>query len=116
MPDYYPTLYPDGPARRPDAAGQLIYEPGYRPRRPAARAGADGLPLRLPGCLLPAPDPEHQRPHYGWIHSPEPDVVDSPANPYQYRRATPTPLDYLQNLNHNPLDLGDNLPHPSSAT
>ena len=41
-----------------------------RLNRPAY--GADGLPLRLPGGLFPAPDPEPRRPT-GWIHSPEPD-------------------------------------------
>ena len=48
----------------------------------------------------------------GWIHSPEPIVVDANNNPYQFDYA---PLLYLQNLNHNPIDVGDNLPLPTTG-
>ncbi len=44
--------------------------------------------------------------NYGWIHSPEPSTVDSALNVYQF---DVSPLNYLQNLNHNPIDVGDNL-------
>ena len=56
---------------------------------------------------------------YGWIHSPNPEVTsarrphrrgDLPGN------ANGTTLDYLQNINHNPLDTGDNLRIPANPS
>ena len=55
---------------------------------------------------------------YGWIHSPNPEVnIGSPSAPvgvtYQ-GNANGTTLNYLQNINHNPLDTGDNLSIPAN--
>ena len=52
---------------------------------------------------------------YGWIHSPNPEVnIGSPSAPsvIDQGNANGTTLGYLQSINHNPLDTGDNLPHP----
>ena len=108
VPDYYPTLYPGAFAYAAGAAGQLIYEPYYlqfnRPGMalmsfPYVFPGAYSRPQLLSSANLQA----------GWIHSPEPIVVDSHDKSYQYDLAA---LGYLQNLNHNPIDTGDNLPVP----
>ena len=91
-----------------NASSQLLFEPNY----PAARqrAGGDGVPLRLPGGLLPATG-AGQTDAYGWIHSPEPQAT-SGGSPVQFDTAA---LTYLQNINHNPLDTGDNLSIPSTG-
>ena len=57
---------------------------------------------------------------YGWIHSPNPEVnIGSPSAPvgvtYQ-GNANGTTLNYLQNINHNPLDTGDNLSIPANQS
>ena len=57
---------------------------------------------------------------YGWIHSPNPEVnIGSPSVPvavtYQ-GNANGTTLNYLQNINHNPLDTGDNLSIPANQS
>ena len=53
----------------------------------------------------------------GWIHSPDPivDVTQIPGTTYQFGANNQT-LSYLQNMNHNPLDLGDNLNIPPNST
>ena len=112
VPDYYPTLYPTVLAPT-NNAGQLIYYPG-----PAAT----GLPW--PPSLTPMAFPfvypgAYSRPQrlasyaYGWIHSPDP-VVPINGNAVQYDQAGQA-LTYLQNINHNPLDTGDNLQIPVSG-
>jgi type II secretory pathway pseudopilin PulG len=115
VPDYYPTLYPGvlpaavgGTGPPLNAAGQLIYEPLAANRPALAQVAA--FPFVFPGA--------YSRPQFlnnfdaGWIHSPEPIVIDANNNPYQYDLA---PLLYLQNLNHNPIDVGDNLPLPTTG-
>jgi len=112
VPDYYPTLYPTV-LKPTNNAGQLIYYPG-----PAAT----GLPW--PPSLTPMAFPfvypgAYSRPQrlanyaYGWIHSPDP-VVPINGNAVQYDQAGQA-LTYLQNINHNPLDTGDNLQIPVSG-
>ena len=60
VPDYYPTLYPTvlAPTDNADQLIQLVYEPdpGQSPG-----AGGDGVSVRLPGCVLHPPDPDHGR-------------------------------------------------------
>ncbi len=120
VPDYYPTLYPTvtyttatiGPGPPQNLAGnpiQLIFEPAPPTvGRPAI--GLMSFPFVFPGA--------YSRPQtlstaaYGWIHSPEPDVFYN-GGPVQFDAS---PLAYLQNVNHNPIDLGDNLPLPSSGS
>ena len=82
------------------------------PGRPSG-AGGDGVPLRLPGAYsVPQAlgSPPYSTP-YGWIHSPEPQAT-SGGSPVQFDTAA---LTYLQNINHNPLDTGDNLSIPSTG-
>jgi len=105
VPDYYPSLYPGVFG----AAAPLIFEAAFTGNVPSSR-GLMAFPFVYPGA--------YSRPQFlnnfdaGWIHSPEPIVVDANNNPYQYDLA---PLPYLQNLNHNPIQGGDNLPDPSSG-
>ena len=93
VPDYYPTLYPGvlaanlgGTGPPTNAANQLIYEQlaAFRP----ALAQVAAFPFVFPGA--------YSRPQFlnnfdaGWIHSPEPIVVDANNNPYQFDlRASP---------------------------
>ena len=55
---------------------------------------------------------------YGWIHSPTPVIYDQVGNTYMFENdtmptaAAPNQPIYLNNMNHNPLDLGDNLSIP----
>jgi type II secretory pathway pseudopilin PulG len=112
VPDYYPSLY-GGVFSNPNT---LTFEPPYPapPMVPGYR-NLMAFPYVFPGAYSRpqtlGPAPSHTT-NYGWIHSPEPIVVDAQYNPHQYDVA---PLPYLQNLNHNPIDLGDNLPLPSSG-
>ena len=115
VPDYYPTLYPTVLAPT-NNAGQLIYYPG-----PAQT----GLPW--PPSLTPMAFPfvfpgAYSVPQtlttaaYGWIHSPNPEVnIGSPSAPVAATYQGNT-LGYLQNLNHNPLDTGDNLSIPANES
>ncbi len=120
VPDYYPTLYPGvfSPASS-NGGSQLVFEapfPGTPPAVPAFRLTMPAFPYVFPGAYSvpqvlsggtanPAP--------YGWIHSPDPQVYDSAtgANVAFDTNALP----YLQLINHNPVDLGDNLPVPQSG-
>ena len=114
VPDYYPTLYPTVLAPT-NNAGQLIYEP-----IPANRQalGAMAFPFVFPGAYsIPQ---TLTTAAYGWIHSPNPEVnIGSPSVPvgvtYQ-GNANGTTLNYLQNINHNPLDIGDNLSIPANLS
>src|SRR5271157_4596126 len=117
VPDYYPTLYPSvlsntvggsgPPLNAANQAIQLIYEP-ISTSRPALAAMA--FPFVFPGAYSRPQNLNNMA--YGWIHSPEPDVLYN-GNPVQFDLS---PLGYLQNLNHNPIDLGDNLPLPQSGS
>jgi len=116
VPDFYPTLYPGvlppalgGTGPPVNAAGQLLWEP-VAAARPVAAMQTMAFPFVFPGA--------YSRPQtlntaaYGWIHSPEPDVFYN-GGPVQFDA---NPLAYLQNVNHNPIDVGDNLPLPSSGS
>ena len=122
VPDYYPTLYPGvlppaiglggtgGPPA--NAAGQLVYEP-VPANRPGL--GAMAFPFVFPGAYS-RPQTLGNPPNtsnYGWIHSPDP-VVPINDNAVQYDQAGQA-LTYLQNINQNPLDVGDNLQIPVSG-
>ena len=74
-----------------------------------------GFPFVFPGAYSQSQDLPNNTHGYGlgWIHSPNPTAEDSAGNPYQFDGNNP--LGYLQNINHNPLDLGDNLPRPAQS-
>ena len=90
-------------------AGQLIFEPNYGTGTYAARPalGMLAFPYVFPAA--------YSRPQalatdaYGWIHSPNPEVSIR-GGPRTV--STSSRWLYLQNINHNPLDTGDNLPLP----
>ena len=111
VPDYYPTLYPQAFNYAAGAAGQIIFEPGYPVARQPVALASMAFPFVFPGA--------YSRPQtlanyaYGWIHSPDP-VVPINGNAVQYDQAGQA-LTYLQNINHNPLDIGDNLQVPVSG-
>ena len=112
VPDYYPTLYPTVLAPT-NNAGQLIYEP-----IPANRQalGAMAFPFVFPGAYsMPQ---TLTTAAYGWIHSPNPEVnIGSPSAPVAVTyQGNATALTYLQNINHNPLDTGDNLSIPANQS
>jgi len=100
VPDYYPSLYAGVPS-------QLIFEPAFPANIFPAFRGLMGFPWVFPGAYS---NPQHlAQDQYGWIHSPSPVAVDFNHNTYQFDK---DPVHYLQFMNHNPLDLGDNLPTP----
>lgn len=99
LPDLYPTLYPGV------FNTGLIFAPNYQANNSAINLLA--FPFIYPGAYS---EPQNLANGYqlGWIHSPNPQVfVNNNGVTYDNN-----PSVYLQYLNHNPLDLGDNLPVP----
>ncbi len=93
-----PPLNPGGAL--PTGLQRLLTNPGTTLMAfPFIFPGAYSKPQRLTNDQL------------GWIHSPTPEVNFNGGVTFQ-GNANGTTLDYLNNLNHNPLDLGDNLPVP----
>jgi hypothetical protein len=118
VPDYYPSLYYglfNGAATQ-----KLIYEPVVA-ARPDASDATMAFPYVYPGAYTTPQQLSDYR--YGWIHSPSPYanvygnlVSFDPGLPGTFPAQPPHPQSwwYLQNINHNPLDLGDNLPTPGN--
>ncbi len=110
VPDLYPSLYSGvyNPLNPISGTWQLIFEPSIFPNQ--AGDAFMAFPWVFPGA--------YSRPQtlnnyaLGWIHSPTPAARNFSGNVYQFDT---NPLGYLQNMNHNPLDLGDNLPTPLST-
>ena len=73
MPDYYPTLYPQAFDYAADAAGQLIFEPGYPVARQPVLSRVMAFPFVFPGAYS-RPQTDWPTYAYGWIHSPDPEV------------------------------------------
>jgi hypothetical protein len=108
VPDLYPTLY-GGPAAgvynplNSLNGNRLVYMSTiFRP----TTWGMLGFPYVFPGA--------YSHPQvlsttaYGWIHSPQPQVaVNNAAVTFDEN-----PLVYLNNINHNPMDVGDNVALP----
>ncbi len=108
VPDYYPTLYPTvlTPVNNP----RLIYEPITANRHALALMAFPfvfGYAYTDPQWLSSGVAP------FGWIHSPNPQVYLRSTNSSVAFDANP--LLYLNTLNHNPLDVGDNLPVPPGS-
>jgi prepilin-type N-terminal cleavage/methylation domain-containing protein len=118
VPDYYPSLY-GGLFINP--TNQLTFEPPYptppTPLNPNYRYLL-AFPYVFPGAYSCPQVLNNGTAPYGWIHSPNPqayiaannsNVAFDPNNP-----TAPTNLNllYLNSINHNPIDLGDNLPLP----
>ena len=94
VPDLYPSLYPNV-----FNAG-LVFAPNYTVSNAAALLA---FPYIFPGAYTYPQVLNNDQ--FGWIHSPTPVVNDQAGNTYQFDTNA---LTYLQNINHNPLDLGDN--------
>ena len=118
VPDYYPTLYPGvfpssagglnkGPVDINGNPIQLIYEPNYN-NFVRGNLGLMGFPFVFQGAYSVPQQVTSDK--YGWIHSPSPYAFYTSAGVCNLIRFEDDPIDYLQNLNHNPLDVGDNLP------
>jgi hypothetical protein len=114
VPDYYPTLYPRILPSANNAGGsgppanQLVFEPNYG-NFTRGFANLLGFPFVFPGAYSVAQ--QLQLDQYGWIHAPAPSALFPQANgTCEGVTFDGSPLTYLQNLNHNPLDVGDNLP------
>jgi prepilin-type N-terminal cleavage/methylation domain-containing protein len=100
VPDLYPTLYPNV------FNTGLIFAPNYTIN---AATPLLGFPYLFPGSYsVPQLLQNNNQNHFGWIHSPSPMANVGGANV----TFDTNPLAYLQAMNHNPLDLGDNLPTP----
>lgn len=96
VPDFYPTLYYHCP---------WIFAPGYTSTPPGGTPQTMAFPFVFPGAYS---NPESTDPGVGWIHSPVPDHSVFPFSG--------NPLMYLRRLNHNPLDIGDNLYRPDQTS
>jgi len=115
MPDLYPSLYP-GVFNPTNGTGPLVWAPPFPPAIPTGsqiilnNPGAAFLafPYIFPGAYS---QPQNLVNGYqlGWIHSPTP-AVSNPASTFDGPQG---PLLYLQNMNHNPIDVGDNLAQPA---
>jgi len=102
VPDLYPSLYPGV-----FSAG-LVFAPNYQPNATAINLLA--FPYIFPGAYSVPQQVANDQ--YGLIHSPTPSAVVAAAQVNFDQQ----PAVYLQNLNHNLLDLGDNLPLPGGTT
>jgi hypothetical protein len=120
IPDLYPSLYP-GLFNPTNLAGQLIFAPPFAPNLNTGtlaltnNPGANSLafPYVFPGAYSKAQALTSDA--FGWIHAPAPFAVDATQptpNRYQFDQQ---PFLYLQYLNHNPIDVGDNLPTPPNG-
>lgn len=106
VPDLYPTFYPNVFNLSP----ALINTVGYPSTITAIQTGASlmAFPYVYPGAYSVPQTLSTADLVAGWIHSPSPQVsVNNQA--YQFDSNA---LIYLQNMNHNPLDLGDNVTTP----
>jgi prepilin-type N-terminal cleavage/methylation domain-containing protein len=103
--DLYPSLYP-GVFSPTNPAGQLIFSLTYKANATAISLLA--FPYVFPGAYSRAQALKSDA--YGWIHAPSP-VANSNGQEVEFDVNT---IPYLQSLNHNPLDVGDNLPTPVS--
>ncbi len=110
VPDYYPSLYAGlfvAPTNR------LVFEPTIGAQGPNFRLllafpyiypGSYSCPQVLSTAALTAT--------LGWIHSPNPQGFNTATNANVAFDTNPAL--YLSVLNHNPIDVGDNLPLPGS--
>jgi type II secretory pathway component PulJ len=122
VPDYYPSLYYG--QFNGTATNQLIFEPNFPnvPRYGSLNAAHGSATMAFPYVYPGAYSVPQQvsASQLGLIHSPSP-AANVPASatqgqpvPFDPGLANGNPLIYLQNMNHNPLDMGDNLPTPAA--
>jgi hypothetical protein len=109
VPDFYPTLYANSAGVFTPALQALIYAPGYSAMPTGGGFFSMAFPYIFPGAYT-QPETDSAFPKVGWIHSPTPD-----QNINRFSNGAASAMLYLQRLNHNPLDLGDNLYRPVAA-
>ena len=113
VPDLYPSLYPNLfqfiANTTNTSLPRLIFAPNFTVVPPSAAFLT--FPYIFPGAYSYPQVLSNDQ--YGWIHSPTPVINDQGTNTYQFDTAA---LTYLQNINHNPLDLGDNNSIPDKNT
>ncbi|AMV38837.1 type II secretion system protein J [Planctomyces sp. SH-PL62] len=121
VPDWYPTLYPNviddsiagGVTTRglwnvQDPSNAITGNGNLFPRRASL-----GFPFVFRGAYSQAQALNNYA--FGWIHAPAPFATTGVgASPPIYQFDL-DPVNYLRYLNHNPLDLGDNLPAPNTS-
>jgi prepilin-type N-terminal cleavage/methylation domain-containing protein len=119
IPDLFPSLYPGAFA----AATQVLFPPPFTGgttttglnyiANNATGINFLGFPFVFPGAYSVPQVLSNSA--FGWIHSPSPfaNVPQDNAN-CQAMKFEDNPVAYLQSMNHNPLDIGDNLPTPTT--
>ena len=123
VPDYYPTLYPGilSPSNSnlgttTTATWQLVFPPSGTAPQSATPLSLMGFPFVFPGAYSKA-QALSSGDQCGWIHAPSPYAfVPSAGNNLAPTQFEASPLSYLPYMNHNPLDIGDNLPTENSGT
>lgn len=115
VPDFYPTLYPNLINNAATVGLWNAFDPTTTAMALVAsqQRNSLGFPYVFRGAYTQAQLLGDFS--AGWIHAPAPTAVD-PADPSVTYRFDVDPANYLRFLNHNPLDLGDNLPTPQSAS
>jgi prepilin-type N-terminal cleavage/methylation domain-containing protein len=123
VPDLYPTLYP-GVFNPGNNGNQLLFPPAFAPKittgvqfiltNDATGIATLGFPFVFPGAYSKAQALASGQ-QLGWIHSPAPFSYVPSTNGCTATQFDASPLAYLQSLNHNPLDLGDNLPTQTNS-
>ncbi len=122
VPDSYPSLYYGvfNPTNGNVTGNwQLTFEPPYsnNPRQ-GNHFTTMAFPYVFPGAYsVPQTMSTAARTSlYGWIHSPSPtaNVPTGGASGTEWQNFDTNPLAYLQSMNHNPIDVGDNLPTPNN--
>jgi len=108
LPDFYPTLYANTLHTYTTDLSNLLALPSL-PTHTGGGFFSMAFPYIFPGAYT-QPETDSGFPQAGWIHSPTPDQTTHP-----FRGNADSALLYLQRLNHNPLDLGDNLYRPISS-
>ncbi len=129
-PDFYPTMYYNSATQTlnggpmANGGGGLLNIPPSPPgafQNPvytALNMGLMAFPFKFPGAYsrpqaLTLNNGPNNGPDImaGWIHSPEPYVLFG-GNEITFDA---NPAGYVNTINHNPLDIGDNLPLPPPA-
>ena len=115
--DFYPTLYPNAFFPAAGTSAQLIFETNYPNVSRAGVAVSSNVstslmafPYIFPGAYSAPQGVSADQ--FGWIHSPIPQaIVFSSSQNVSTTLFENNPLSYLQNVNHNQVDVGDNLPN-----
>jgi prepilin-type N-terminal cleavage/methylation domain-containing protein len=115
-PDLYQGLYPNafniGLVNAPAGAAGFASGAQQIVQTLTQGVGLLAFPYVFPGAYSRAQAFQNQTYQYGWIHAPAP-FANASGQMVSFDQGG---LNYLNGLNHNPLDLGDNLPTPANPT